>query len=201
MHPEWANSFQAFIDYIGLMPSDGQRYTIDRIDNKLGYIPGNVRWATNKTQANNTSRNHYYEIDGARLSIAQIADEYGINPNTLSHRLFVKHLSIEEAVKPIRLTLKSKYTHAGKELILEKWIKELGLHFPTVASRLLAGWKFKEAIQPIEKREVTFSTSGNKEDEETHALEWWCELLGLNKGPTYLLVLRGTSFENIVKAA
>jgi hypothetical protein len=50
------HSFQAFIDYMGLMPKDGKRYTIDRIQNHLGYIEGNVRWATNHEQARNKTK-------------------------------------------------------------------------------------------------------------------------------------------------
>ena len=49
----WNISFQAFIDYIGLKPKDGLKYSIDRIDNDGGYVVGNVRWATDKLQSRN----------------------------------------------------------------------------------------------------------------------------------------------------
>lgn len=49
---DWGE-FIVFINEIGLMPDDGKRYTIDRIKNNLGYIRGNVRWATNHQQARN----------------------------------------------------------------------------------------------------------------------------------------------------
>lgn len=52
-HEEWRYSFQQFIDYMGMMPKDGKKYTLGRIDNDLGYIPGNVRWETDKQQAHN----------------------------------------------------------------------------------------------------------------------------------------------------
>ena len=48
---EWQNDFVAFLDYIGPKPSPS--YSVDRIDNDLGYQPGNVKWATKKQQANN----------------------------------------------------------------------------------------------------------------------------------------------------
>ena len=43
----------AFYNYIGPKPTDGQHYTVDRIDNARGYEEGNVRWATAKQQARN----------------------------------------------------------------------------------------------------------------------------------------------------
>lgn len=78
------------------------------------------------------------------------------------------------------------------------WCKELGLNRALVGRRLRAGWTFEEAIKPVKPLSITFSTSGDKKDEETHSLEWWCDLLGLDNDQTYLKLLRGESFDNIV---
>jgi len=48
---EWLKSFDAFIKHIGPMPGEG--YSVDRLDNRKGYEPGNVRWATREVQARN----------------------------------------------------------------------------------------------------------------------------------------------------
>lgn len=48
---EWRHDFPAFYDHIGPKPSP--EHSVDRINNALGYEPGNVRWATPIEQANN----------------------------------------------------------------------------------------------------------------------------------------------------
>jgi hypothetical protein len=54
MTPEWATSFEAFLRDVGRRPAD--HLTIERINNDLGYIPGNVTWATREAQARNSRR-------------------------------------------------------------------------------------------------------------------------------------------------
>lgn len=58
--------------------------------------------------------------------------------------------------------------------------------------RLYSGWTFLEALQPIEQRKFIV-------DEQTNTLEFWCKLLNLDEQSTYLKILRGETFENIIK--
>jgi hypothetical protein len=46
----WANSFENFLADMGERPPG---LTIDRIDNAMGYAPGNCRWATWEIQRSN----------------------------------------------------------------------------------------------------------------------------------------------------
>lgn len=56
--PEWLGDYEAFRDHIGPMPTP--LHTVDRIDNNGNYEPGNVRWATQSEQMQNTRRSPKY---------------------------------------------------------------------------------------------------------------------------------------------
>lgn len=72
--------------------------TIERKDNNKGYSPDNCRWATKKEQQNNTRQNHLLTYNGKTQTIAQWADETGINCNTLYSRINKYHWNIERAL-------------------------------------------------------------------------------------------------------
>jgi beta-galactosidase/beta-glucuronidase len=87
VYGEW-RSFEKWHEHVSALPhafEDG--YTMDRIDNGLGYIPGNIRWATARQQHNNTRTNRYLEFNGKRQTMAQWARELGMNYATLWSRI------------------------------------------------------------------------------------------------------------------
>jgi hypothetical protein len=61
------NSFVLFAADVG--PHPGKGWSLDRKDNKDGYRPGNVRWATRATQ----QQNRNYGPRSGRLSLAKVA--------------------------------------------------------------------------------------------------------------------------------
>lgn len=50
---EWFSDPVAFVDYMLSLPDFNMNKSIERIDNDLGYLRGNLRWATAKEQAHN----------------------------------------------------------------------------------------------------------------------------------------------------
>lgn len=56
MDAEFVHDYEAFMAEVGPYPTDGIKYTIDRIDNDKGYSAGNMRWATLEQQVRNRGK-------------------------------------------------------------------------------------------------------------------------------------------------
>jgi hypothetical protein len=67
------------------MPAPGM--TIDRIDNDGDYEPGNCRWATQAEQNDNKRTTRMLEYQGRVQTLRAWAEEFDINPRSLSERL------------------------------------------------------------------------------------------------------------------
>lgn len=77
MHPAWRDSFVEFASGVGEHPGPG--WTLERIDNDGDYSPGNVRWATRKEQARNTSRSVRIRYLGQERTLPEWCDLLGVN--------------------------------------------------------------------------------------------------------------------------
>jgi hypothetical protein len=82
----WLNSFENFLSDVGFRPS--KEHSLDRFPNKFGnYEPGNVRWATRKEQARNTTRNRFITYNGETKTVVEWCEVLNLNQYTVRNRL------------------------------------------------------------------------------------------------------------------
>lgn len=83
---EWANSYAAFLAYVGRRPSP--KHSIDRYPNNDGnYEPGNVRWATQSDQVKNSRRGKRITCNGETLNLYDWAAKVGVSYQVIQQRL------------------------------------------------------------------------------------------------------------------
>ena len=90
LYPEWSMDFWLFAEWIQNhigFPTSRDDF-LERIDNDLGYVPGNLRWATAKENCNNSQRNVFITIDGVTKTFAQWCDQEGILQTTARRRMY-----------------------------------------------------------------------------------------------------------------
>ena len=103
--PAW-DDFLIFLMEIG--PRPGAEYSVDRIDNSLGYQPGNVRWASKVEQCSNTRRNVYLTFNGRTETVSEWARITGITVYALNARL-KRNWSVEKALtRPLDMSTQKK---------------------------------------------------------------------------------------------
>lgn len=129
---EWRNSFAQFLADMGKRPTIA--YSIDRINNDDGYNPSNCRWATKKTQANNTRNNHFITYKNETLTIAQAADKYNVQRSTLLNRINMLNWSVADAIEKPHFA--GLYPFNGKMLRLPEVSKLTGIKYATLYNRL-----------------------------------------------------------------
>jgi len=91
MCERWFNSYEAFIEDVGVPPHGA---TLDRIDTDGDYEPGNVRWAYGTTQNRNKRNNRPVTWQGQTKTYSAWAADLGISKQSFAYRM--KHWPIED---------------------------------------------------------------------------------------------------------
>lgn len=91
----WDN-YKTFLTDMGEKPD--KKYSLERINNELGYSKENCKWADRYTQANNKRNNRFLEFDGRRMTLAQWSRETGIRVGTIWARIEVQGWTIHDAL-------------------------------------------------------------------------------------------------------
>lgn len=95
--PEW-DDYPTFLRDMGPCP-EGQ--TLDRKESTGNYEPSNCRWATWLAQHNNTRRNLFFDYEGERLTLSQIAKKTGANYQRLYSLVKRNGVTIEQALEQV----------------------------------------------------------------------------------------------------
>lgn len=99
MHEEWIKDFRAFASYLGPRPKPEKDFSVDRIDPKKGYEPGNIRWASRVTQAENRNNNPFVIYEGSEIRLRELAESKKLNKMLLMFNYVVQGKNIEDAVR------------------------------------------------------------------------------------------------------
>lgn len=83
---EWKDDFKTFQDW-AFKNGYSEELTLDRIEPNGNYEPSNCRWTTRKEQQNNRRNNIIITYNGKTQTLAQWADEVGINYHKLLIRI------------------------------------------------------------------------------------------------------------------
>lgn len=84
MCQRWRGDFFAFVADVGERPAGR---SLDRIDNSRGYEPGNIRWATQSEQLNNTRKTISFEWRGRTYTLTEAMEVTGLDRATLNWRV------------------------------------------------------------------------------------------------------------------
>lgn len=102
VYKEWIGpgGFAKFYAEIGPKPSTDM--TLDRIDSTKNYEPGNIRWATRKTQQRNRTDNVWVNVCGRNITLAEADEILGKRIGYLSDFARHRKVSHQQAVEMVQ---------------------------------------------------------------------------------------------------
>ena len=138
---EWLDNIESFVDW-SVKNGYKEGLQLDRIDNDGDYTPENCRWVTPKKNANNRISNVFITYKNKTMSIAEWAEELGINQKTLYWR-YKNGWSDEEILSNKKDII---LTYNGESKTLLGWSKQTGIKKSTLWYRYNKGWEVKDIL-------------------------------------------------------
>lgn len=88
--------FENFFDDMGQPPLG---HSLERLDNNMGYSPGNCVWAPLIQQARNKSNTMSVIFRGKKRTLGSLSEEFGVDRKLLWERIRCNDISVERAVQ------------------------------------------------------------------------------------------------------
>lgn len=145
----WRHSFENFYADMGDPPKG---MTLERKDQKGGYSPENVIWASLKQQALNRSDNRRLTFDGKTLCVREWADLTGINYETIRGRLDINGWSVEKTLttKPSKKFRRNNVyvDFRGEKMLAADVAAVLGVSRGMISQRIKSGKSLEDPPDP-----------------------------------------------------
>lgn len=143
---EW-RSFEGFARDMG--SGFSPELSLERIDNNLGYEPGNCRWATAQEQARNRRNSRLLTYRGETRPMVEWCELLGVSYGTVTTRLRLGWSAERALTSPPDLSIKqtNRYlTFCGRTWTIREWSRRLGINASTIQKRLKRGWPVERAL-------------------------------------------------------
>lgn len=153
---------------IGHRPAEWM--SLDRIDNKLGYLCGqcaegvennwpiNVRWADRTTQNRNQNDLNFIEVDGQKRCLSEWAEIYGMERKTIWFR-FERGIRGRDLFAPVRKPITA--TINGETKTIAQWAKLAGITQGPMLARIRNYGENNFVLAPSQQGSRYFKNENN----------------------------------------
>lgn len=144
----WKNSFQNFLSDMGERPIGT---TLERKDRNGIYEPSNCKWATQKEQMRNTSRNRLLTFDGESKPLTEWAEMFDIPAARVAARI---KLGWKDADALTAKKWGRSIEFKGETRTIREWSEITGIKTKTIWYRVSSGWTASDALTIPTQRKI-----------------------------------------------
>lgn len=147
----WRDDAQLFLDYMGAKASPD--LTLERIDNDKNYEPGNVCWASRKTQTRNRretadrcfDRNTQVTYNGETRSYREWSELLGLQLAAITQRVR-RGLPVDQVLAPRQRAERFYVEYKGERRTLFSACQDAGVSYNTACRAIKKGWPLDDVI-------------------------------------------------------